>query len=532
MNIPPKSKTAVIIGGGPAGLTAALELLRYTDVKPIVLESLDQVGGISRTINYKGYRMDIGGHRFFSKSDRVMNWWRDIMPIQKSDDPAAEVAISYQGSKRKVELDRPAPDPAATDLVMLIRNRISRIFYLRSFFKYPISLDIQTLKNLGPVRVVRIGFSYLFARISPIRQERTLQDFLINRFGRELFSTFFEDYTHKVWGRPCSEISAEWGAQRIKGLSIKKVLSHAISTLLGKNKQAGIGQKKVETSLIERFLYPKLGPGQLWEEVARQVDEKGGQVLLSRTAVALHIENLTATSVKVRNLKDDSEETLQADYVISTMPMRNLFQVIQPAPPSDIQSIAQALVYRDFITIGILVNKMALGTPNEYGIPMAPDNWIYIQERDVKIGRLQIFNNWSPYLVADPTKVWMGLEYFCNEGDELWSKSDTDLVALGISELSKIGLIHDRDVLDSTVVRVEKAYPAYFGGYEQIDRLREYVDPIPNLFLVGRNGMHRYNNQDHSMLSAMTVVENIRDGVTDKNNIWNVNTEKEYHESK
>ena len=521
-------KTALIIGAGPGGLTAAYELLKNTDIKPIICEMSSDIGGISKTVVYKGNRIDIGGHRFFSKSERVMNWWQNFMPLQGKP------------SRDELKLNRETSfppgsqtDPERTDKVMLIRSRLSRIFFLRSFFDYPISLTFNTLKNLGFTRIAKIGWSYVFINLRPIKNEKTLEEFLINRFGSELYNTFFKDYTEKVWGVPCNQIPADWGAQRIKGLSITKTLSHAIKTLFVKDKS--IDQKNTETSLIEKFLYPKLGPGQLWEEVAHEVSSMGGEVRMLQEVVGVNIADGKVISVNVLNTTSGSNETIECDYLISTMPIKDLVAAMPPEHvPEPAADVASGLVYRDFITVGLLLKKLQISNDTKIKTvnDVVPDNWIYIQESDVKIGRLQIFNNWSPYLVAQEDNVWIGLEYFCSEGDELWEMTDPDFISFAISELEKIDIINKEDVLDATILRVPKTYPAYLGTYDRFDELRKFTDGIENLFLIGRNGMHRYNNADHSMLTAMAAVENIMKGITTKTNIWEVNTEQEYHEAK
>jgi len=525
-------RTAIIIGAGPAGLTAAFELLAHTDIHPIVLEATDDVGGIARTVNYKGNRIDIGGHRFFSKSDRVMQWWEKILPFQAPENGDGDLRISYQNSSRSVRAAGPAADPAATDLVMLVRPRVSRIFFQRQFFPYPISLSVGTLRKLGLGQTIRIGFSYLRVRVAPLREEKSLEDFFINRFGRELYLTFFKDYTEKVWGVPCSEIKPEWGAQRIKGVSMSSALWHAVRSLLVSD--ASIAQKGAETSLIERFLYPKFGPGQMWQEVARMVRERGGEVHLHREVVRIHSAGKQVLGVDVRDTATGEVSRLNGDAVFSTMPVRELVRAFDAEVPAEVARVAAGLAYRDFITVGLLLRKLKVRGEARPGLPagLVPDNWIYVQERDVKIGRLQIFNNWSPFMVRDPDTVWVGLEYFCNEGDALWSMPDDELKRFAAGELAHIEIIDTADVLDAVVIRVPKTYPAYTGTYEEFDRVREWADQHPNLFLIGRNGMHRYNNQDHSMLTAMTAVENLRDGVAAKDNIWAVNTEDDYHEER
>ena len=388
---------------------------------------------------------------------------------------------------------------------------------------------------MGIFHTVRAGASYLKSALLPLREEKSLEDFLINRFGRELYRTFFKDYTEKVWGVPCSEISAEWGAQRIKGLSLSRALAHILMRAIHPQ-GGGIAQKEIETSLIERFLYPKLGPGQLWELAAKEVVENGGEIHfgISIDRILLN-EGMMDGSVSrcvqsIEGVNDQGQRvSVSGDYFFSTMPVRDLIRGITPAVPLPVSAVSEGLMYRDFITVGLLVDHLT--TTEKDGTPLK-DNWIYIQEPDVKLGRLQIFNNWSPWLVNSPNKTWIGLEYFCNEGDPLWSLSDDYMANLAIKEAVQVGILRAEDVEDWNVVRVPKTYPAYFGSYELFDVIRQYVDEIRNLFLVGRNGMHKYNNQDHSMLTAMTAVENVINDVTTKDNIWAINTEVEYHEEK
>jgi protoporphyrinogen oxidase len=509
---------AIIAGAGPAGLSAALELLETTDVVPLVFEAESMVGGLSKTVNYKGNRLDIGGHRFFSKSTRVMDWWTGILPVQggRDSDPGWLEGVGSGG-----------PNPDEVELVMLLRERRSRIMYLRRMFDYPVSLNANTVRNLGAWRMAKIGASYMRARVLPIRDERTLEQFMINRFGRELYRTFFEDYTEKVWGVPCSQIKADWGAQRIKGLSVSKVLRHALTRLFARGRSSDdIYQQGSETSLIERFLYPKRGPGQLWEEVARQVLERGGEISLSHKITGFEVDGDRVVAATVRDA-EGNERRVAGDYFISTMPVSELIADLGEAVPTEVRDVAAHLEYRDFITVGVLLR------PRE-GSRLAGmrDNWIYVQEPEVKVGRLQIFNNWSPYLVRQADTLWLGMEYFANEGDALWSMSDTEMSAFALDELCHLGLVERSEVLDQTVLRVPKAYPAYFGSYERFSVIRDYVDGLTNLFLIGRNGMHRYNNQDHSILTAFAAVENIAKGIQSKHNIWDVNVEREYHEIK
>ena len=506
-------------------MTAALEFLRKSDTRPIVLEATNRIGGISCTIEYKGNRMDIGGHRFFSKVDRVMDWWTSLMPIASAKDGSESQAISYQAKQRTVNAAVANDD---SDLVMLIRPRKSRIYFLRSFFDYPLALNGKTLGQLGMVRMAKIGLSYIRARLFPRKQELTLEDFLINRFGKELYLTFFKSYTEKVWGVPCDHISAAWGAQRIKGLSLRTAIAHFLRQTFGRGSSSDIAQKKTETSLIEKFLYPKYGPGQLWEHVAELVTQSGGEVRLGLKVDRLHVADGRIASVEAVH-SNGERETIQADYVFSTMPIRELIRSLDVPAPEAIREVAEGLVYRDFITVGLLVDRLSVTEPD--GSPLK-DTWIYVQEPDVLLGRLQIFNNWSPYMVADPSKVWIGLEYFCYDTDELWKMADEAIAEFAVSEVEKIGILKAKDVLDAHVVRVPKTYPAYFGTYDRFDELVSYMDRFENLFLVGRNGMHKYNNQDHSMLTAMTAVDNIVAGDLDKSALWKINTEQEYHEEK
>jgi len=526
----------VIAGAGPAGLTAALELLRRSDVVPLIFDLDTQVGGISKTVNYRGNRMDLGGHRFFSKSDWVMRWWQEILPIE-ADSLGSEEATSITYQRQSHEFRPQKLAPASSDAVMLVRQRLSRIYYRRRFFDYPLKLNADTVTNMGLLETARIGLSYGQAQLQPRAPESSLEDFFINRFGDRLYRTFFKDYTEKVWGVPCNEISAEWGAQRIKGLSIAKALAHGLKTPFRSAKDTA--QRHTETSLIERFLYPKLGPGQMWEEVARRVTLQGGKILLQHRVVGIERNDSQVTAVTVRDEGSGGLSRVACDHFVSTMPVRDLVALLQPTDERVIR-VADRLPYRDFMTAGLLVRKMHASTRQSANGPrgngMPPDNWIYIQEPDVKIGRLQVFNNWSPAMVADPETIWLGLEYFCRDGDELWSMDNARFLEFAAGELEQIGLLDRRDVLDGTVVRVPKAYPAYFGEYRDFGRIRSYLDRFSNLYPVGRNGMHRYNNQDHSMLAASRAVDAISGtgagagaGV-EKSRIWEVNAEDGYHE--
>lgn len=513
-------KKAIIIGAGPAGLTTAYELLTTTDIIPIVIECDNQVGGISKTIDYKGNKIDIGGHRFFSKSKEVLDWWLQFLPLENTT--SHDVEIKYQNKSTVLHTN----NTSATDNVMMVRPRKSRIYYQKKFFDYPLQLNGKTIKNLGLVKMAGIGFSYLGTKISPRKQEITLEDFFINRFGKVLYQTFFKDYTEKVWGVPCDKLPATWGRQRIKDLSVTKVLKHAVSSIFQSDKT--LQQKKTSTSLIEQFLYPKYGPGQMWETVADEIEKRGGKILMNTGVIGLNFnEQLQIESVDIKNVKTGVEEKLDGDYFFSTMPVKELVDSIKNMEvPPDVSQAAYSLEYRDFLIVGILASELAI----EKQEPKFTDNWIYIQDKNITAGRVQFFNNWSPYMVSDPANIWMGVEYFCNETDEFWNMDDKEIAERAITEMESIGLINKQHVKDTLVVKVKKAYPSYFGGYNKFSIVKDYLDKVDNLFLIGRNGMHKYNNSDHSMLTAMAAVKNLREGVFDKANLWSINTEDVYHE--
>ena len=509
----------IIIGAGPAGLTAGYELIKNSNgqYNVTILEESEFIGGISRTVKYNGHRMDIGGHRFFSKDKSVTAFWEDIMPTQGA--PSFDDKLLC----REKALVKGGPDPEKVDRVMLIRQRISRIYYLKKFFDYPITMKPQTFINMGFSKTMKAGFSYLKS-MAVKKEETSLENFYINRFGKVLYSMFFEGYTEKLWGRHPSEISADWGAQRVKGLSITAVIKDMLSKLVpGENKQ-------VETSLIEEFVYPKYGPGQLWETVADEFEKMGGKIIFNCCVDKINVNGGRISSVFC------GEKEFSGDIFISSMPLKDLSLAFGENMPSDIGNIAKGLPYRDFVTVGLLLNKLNL--KNETKIKtlgnIVPDCWIYVQDTGVKLGRIQVFNNWSPYLVKDPENtVWIGLEYFCNEGDSFWNMSEEECVKKAVEELKIMGVIDDNTkVMDSHREKVKKAYPAYFDTYKDIDKLISFLDTFDNLYCVGRNGQHRYNNMDHSMVTAFETVKNIISGEKNKANIWNVNTEKEYHEEK
>lgn len=512
----------VVIGAGPAGLTAAYELLKSSDnFEIIIFEETKDIGGISKTANYKGNRMDMGGHRFFSKVEKVNEWWETMMPTQGA------LPIDDRILGRKMTTIKGGPDPETTDCVMLRRHRVSRIFFMNKFFDYPISMKKETFINMGFNNTVACVFSCLAAMIHKLPEDN-LENFYINRFGKKLYSMFFEYYTENLWGRHPREIDASWGNQRVKGLSIAAVIKDVLGKLLR------INNREIETSLIEEFSYPKLGPGQLWEITASKIEEMGGNIYKEACVRKINKnENNEITAVEYE--KDGKLHLQDADIVISSMPLKDLVCGMNTVP-SEVLRIASGLPYRDYMTVGVLVDSLKLkNLTNRKTIgDIVPDCWVYVQDRNVKMGRFQIYNNWSPYMVADlHNTVWLGLEYFVQEGDSFWTMDDRLFSSMAVKEMVRIGLIEsEKNVLDTHVERVKKAYPAYFDTYDEIDTVINYLNGIPNLYCVGRNGQHRYNNIDHSMCTSFEAVNNILSGRVDKDNIWSINTEKEYHEAK
>ena len=464
-----QARQVVIIGGGPAGLTAGYELTKH-DVQPVVLEQYDKVGGLARTENYKDYHFDMGGHRFFTKSEPVNQMWQEVLGDE-----------------------------------FLRRPRLSRIFYQDKFFFYPLKIR-NALSGLGLWQAILIVLSFIRWQIFPYKKEESLEQWVTNRFGKRLFEIFFKTYTEKVWGIPCSELKAEWAAQRIKNLSLKSALMSMV-----------VKPGDSITTLIEEFHYPRYGPGMLWTEVKRQIEKREGKVLLNSPVTRIHRTGKCIDYVVISK-NGSGEEIVSGTDFISSMPVSEFIRKLDPVP-TEVLEAANQLGYRDFLTVCLIVDKTEL----------FPDNWIYIHSPEVRVGRIQNFKNWSPDMVPDSSKTSLGLEYFCTEGDDLWNMSDADLIELGKRELERIGLAQARDIVDGCVFRVPKAYPIYDADYaEYLQIVRNFVDGLENFQTIGRNGLHRYNNQDHSMITGILAVRNLVFG--EKNDLWSVNVDAEYHE--
>lgn len=520
-----KRKVAVIIGAGPAGLTAAYELLTTTDYLPVVIEADKQAGGLSKTVDYKGNKIDIGGHRFFSKSQKVLDWWLQFLPLE-APQVNDSIKIRYHDQETSFQTNALAGD---IDKRMLLRPRKSRILFNRKFFDYPLKLNFATIKKLGLVKLIKAGTSYIYARLFPVREEQNLAQFFRNRFGNELYLTFFKDYTEKVWGVKCEEIPAEWGRQRVKDLNVSRVLANAFLSVFRSN--TSLTQKGTSTSLIEQFLYPKYGPGQMWETVADEITRLGGKLMLCTETTAINFNPAGAIcSVTVKNKDTGAEEEIAGDVFFSSMPVREfILQSKGITYPQEVLATAAALQYRDFLIVGLLVDTLLLhDNNNTKGIT---DNWIYLQDKGIKAGRLQLFNNWSPGMVNDPEKIWMGVEFFCSETEPFWQQTDEAIIAQAVAEMEQTGLISRADVNDAVVLKVLKAYPSYHGAYNNFEIVKSRLKQVPNLYCIGRNGMHKYNNSDHSMLTAMEAVMHLKNG-GDRNAIWEINTEEDYHEEK
>jgi protoporphyrinogen oxidase len=460
-------KQPIIIGAGPAGLTAGYELLKR-DRPPLILEKANRVGGIARTERYKGYRFDIGGPRFYTKVDEIERIWHEVL----------------------------GPE-------FLLRPRLSRIYYQSQFYQYPLNV-MNTLGNLGLLESGLILLSYLRWQLWPYQQEENFEQWVTNRFGRRLYQTFFQTYTEKVWGIPCHTIQADWAAQRIKDLSLRSAVSNALF------KSNGV------KSLIEEFHYPRLGPGMMWERMQDLLESGGGEVRLGTGVVGLHHTDGRIHRLTVR--QGDDCYDIEADQVISSMPISHLLLGLDPAPPEAVLHAARSLNYRDFLIVGLIVNHPDL----------FPDNWIYIHSPAVKVGRIQNFKNWSADMVPDPAMTCLGLEYFCNEGDSLWTMDDDALIQLAAQELDQLGLADADQVVDGVIIRQRKAYPVYDESYRtHLATIQAYLDGFSNLQTVGRNGMHRYNNQDHSMLTGLLAAKNL---LGEQHELWHVNTERSYYE--
>lgn len=465
-NLPLDSKV-IIIGAGPAGLTAAYELIKR-GIKPVVLEKDNKVGGIARTEVYKGYRFDIGGHRFYTKVDEVKNLWHEVL-----------------GSNFRTV------------------TRLSRIFYKGKFYDYPLNIN-NTISNLGIIESTLILFSYVKWKMFPYKEEKTFEQWVTDRFGKRLYSIFFKSYTEKVWGTPCSEIKADWAAQRIRGLSLKTAVTNALFRTNGVK------------SLINEFNYPALGPGMMWETFQKKVEEKGGEVKLNCDVGRINCEGNKIKCVVINN--NGNTEEISGDKFISSMPVSELVRKINPRPPSEVYEAANNLTYRAMILIGLVMDEKQL----------FPDNWLYIHSPEFKVGRIQNFKNWSSDMCADENKTNIGMEYFCSEGDEIWSLSDGELIELAKAELDGLGISSTDKIEDTVVFRQSKAYPVYDNNFlNNLEIIRNYLKQIENFQTIGRNGMHRYNNQDHSMLTAILAVKNLLGGNHD---LWKVNTEHSYYE--
>jgi len=517
---------AIIIGAGPAGLTAAYELLRRTDIRPLLLEMTDRVGGIARTPVYKGNRIDIGGHMFFSKSDRVLQWWLQMLPLQKLPTVAS---VPYGSRWSAAQTIDSAPDPETTDRVMLLRTIKNHIYFLGQFFDYPPRLNIDTVRKLGLIRTAKIGLSYFVAALSREGSPKNLEEFYVSRFGRELYCTFFKSYTEKVCGQCCSQVSADWGTQRLKGLSMTKALGHAVRSMF--LNKLSFGERNGETLLAQQFLYPKYGPGQMWETTAQEVLKLGGEIVFNNKVTKLVFEGDRVQTVEAVDTGTGQLHRYTGDYVFSSMPVADLVLALKPTAPRNVCDVAAGLPYRAFVTVGLLVNKRRTAPKGGSACEALDDQTIYVQDPCLLLGRVQVLENWSPYLVANPGTGWLAAEYFCNETDELWQLSDDKLTELAITELATLGLLDREDVLDANVIREPKAYPGYYGTYSRFSDIRKYFDQFSNLFLIGRNGTHKYASMDQTMLTAMTAVDNVVAGIADKDNIWEVDPDAEHQEA-
>jgi len=461
----------ITLGAGPAGLTAAY-LASKKGEKAIVLEKEDSVGGISKTVDYKNFLFDIGGHRFFTKYEEVENLWHEML----GDD-------------------------------FLTRPRMSRIYYKHKFFHYPLK-PLNALFNLGIGTSLLTILSFIRSKLFPYKNESNFEEWISNRFGKKLFTIFLKTYTEKVWGIPCTEIQADWAAQRIKSLSLSKLILNAF----------GFMRKGQVTTLIDQFQYPRKGPGQMWNKAKELIEQNSGQVLLNTRVTQINRNGTTINSIL---FEGNGAGKIKGKHFISTLPLRELIRILSPSAPEDVQRAADELRYRDFFTVGLVIKKDQI----------FPDNWIYIHSEDVLVGRIQNFKNWSPEMVPDPKLTTLGLEYFCFDTDEIWRKNDSELIDMAKEEACKLNFATPDQVLDGVVIRSPKTYPIYDEGYkERVDIIKTYLSTFDNLQTIGRNGLHRYNNQDHSMLSAIYAIKNITG--QENYSVWDINTDDEYHEIK
>lgn len=508
-------KRAIIIGAGPAGLSTACHL--SDDIIPILIEKEDCVGGLSKTFFEDGNGTDIGPHRFFTKNQKVLDFWESLCPIQGAK------AIDDILVNRQVSLKPDGPDPQIEDKVFLNRKRFSRIYYNKHFLDYPLKMKFSNISALGLIKTFVAGLSYIKSCIYKL-PETNLESFMINRFGRVLYELFFEGYTQKVWGVHPSQISKEWGMQRIKGISLIKVVLNALAKPFVKGK---------EISLTDEYYYPKWGSSQMWNLMAERIKEKGGEIILNSKVVELVKQDNKIVSVRVQNKNTGEIQEIFGDVFVSSMPVKSLLTNMNDVP-QNILDIANNLIYRDFILVNYVTEKINL--KNNTDVPtvnnIAPDSWIYLQDNDIKAGRLDIMNNFSPYIVKNfKDDFVINLEYFCNENDNFWSDTDENIINFGISELEKLNVTEKTRIKKSKVIRIKKAYPSYFGSYDKFDELKSYLNSIDNLYCVGRNGQHKYNNMDHSVLSGI-VASKIISNNEDKNVLWDINTDSEYQETK
>ena len=512
----------IIVGAGPAGLTAAIELLKHGQYQPIVVEELGSVGGIARTISHNGNRMDIGGHRFFTRDPRVSQFWNSRFP--RAGAPACD--NTWQDS---LPLAPGGPDPETTERVMLVRRRLSRILFNGTLIDYPINLNKAFLRGLGGFPFSAILLNYFHAKLFPLKNEDNLEAFLINRFGRKLYSIFFHDYVIKVWGQHPSQINSEWGYQRIKSLGFTELVKDAYKAL--SQTIDPWRSRSSSPSLIRYFEYPKYGPGQFWEAVAEEVIMRGGKILTGWKVSSIETSGQRVVTATLRESAGNSEQNIPTHAIFSSMPIKALMEALRPQSPQDLVDIAKELPCRGFMSVGLLISNLNVNREKINLLPgkLIPDNWIYVQDSKVGVGRIQIYNNWSPYLLADRSKVWLGMEYFCQEGDALWNNTDSQLVEIAFRELALLGLATPESLLDATVARVPCAYPAYWGSYKSFEKIKVYLDSMQNLYPIGRNGMHRYNNMDHAMLTAMESVDCLIQN-REKSSVWKINEQKVYGE--